>query len=76
MIIVLFVVLILVAAVNLTRRDIAYTGVILWALAGIATNFQSLPVIFFPTWVTFVLVILSLGFAYLMRLRDKGITNA
>jgi hypothetical protein len=51
---------------NFTRRDVAYTAVILWALAGIAVKFAGVPAVAIPTWITFGLVTLSLVLAYIL----------
>jgi len=60
MIIVLAAVVVITALVNLTRRDVAYTLVILWALAGIAVKHSAVPLVVIPTWVSFGLVAVSL----------------
>jgi hypothetical protein len=51
--IVLAVVLVIAALMNFSRRDIAYTAVILWALAGISVKHADVPVVAIPTWITF-----------------------
>lgn len=43
-----------------TRRDTAYTLVILWALGGIAYKFSSVPAVVIPTWITFGLITIGL----------------
>lgn len=63
--IMLAVVLALTAVMNFTRRDLAYTLVILWALVGIAVKFSAIPAVAIPTWITFVLVALSFVAAYI-----------
>ncbi len=63
--IMLAVVLALTAVMNFTRRDLAYTLVILWALAGIALKFSAVPAVAIPTWITFALAALSFVAAYL-----------
>lgn len=67
MILVLAVVVALVALVNLTRRDIAYTAVLLWALAGIGVKFPHQGLVTIAIWVAFGLVALTLPAAYLFR---------
>lgn len=69
MIVVLALVLGIVATVQFTRRDAAYTAVILWALAGIAIKHAGVGLVAGATWVTFALVALSLGVAMLVRRR-------
>jgi hypothetical protein len=56
MIIVLAVVVVIAGLMSVTRRDIAYSLVILWALAGIAVKHASVTLIASATWVTFGLV--------------------
>jgi hypothetical protein len=67
MILILAVVVGLVALVNLSRRDLAYTAVILWALAGIGIKFPQQGIVTAAIWVAFVLVALTLPAAYLVR---------
>ena len=61
--IVLLAVLVISALMNFIRRDIAYTLVILWALAGISIKQAGIPAVVIPTWVTFGLVALTLTIA-------------
>ncbi|RPH60602.1 MAG: hypothetical protein EHM81_05905 [Chloroflexi bacterium] len=61
--IVLTAVLVIAALMNFTRRDIAYTAVILWALAGISVKHAAVPAVALPTWITFGLVALTLAAA-------------
>jgi len=63
--IVLAAVLVIVALMNLTRRDVAYAAVILWALAGIAIKQAAVSAVVVPTWITFALVAVTLGVALL-----------
>lgn len=70
--IVLAVVLVIAVLVNFTRRDLAYTAVILWALAGIAVKFSAVPAVAIPTWITFGLVALSLILAYILPGKSLG----
>lgn len=67
MILILAVVVALVALVNLTRRDLAYTAVLLWALAGIGVKFPHQGLVTIAIWVAFGLVALTLPAAYLFR---------
>lgn len=57
-------VLAIVAVMNFTRRDAAYTTVILWALAGIAYKFAGIPAVLVPTLITFALVAVTFGAAF------------
>jgi hypothetical protein len=67
MILILAVVVGLAALVNLSRRDVAYTAVLLWALAGIGVKFPQQGIVTAAIWVAFVLVALTLPAAYLLR---------
>jgi hypothetical protein len=58
--IVLAAVLVITGLVIFTRRDVAYTLVILWALAGIALKFPGIPLVAVPVWITFGLVAVTL----------------
>jgi len=60
MAIVLAAVLVIAVLMNFTRRDAAYSAVILWALAGISIKHSTVPAVAIPTWVTFGLVALTL----------------
>jgi hypothetical protein len=71
--IVLAAVLAIAALMNFTRRDVAYTLVILWALAGIAVKHAAVAAVVIPTWITFGLVALTLAAAmFLHRSRKLG----
>ena len=70
--VVLAAVLVIAALVNFTRRDVAYTAVILWALAGIAVKFAGVAAVAIPTWITFGLVALTLAAAWLYRRPAAG----
>jgi hypothetical protein len=52
---------------NFTRRDAAYTLVILWALAGISVKHAAVAAVAIPTWITFGLVALTLAAAFFLR---------
>jgi hypothetical protein len=67
--IVLAAVFIIAGIMNFTRRDVAYTAVILWALAGIAVKFENISAVAIPTWITFVLVAVTLFVAFLLPRR-------
>jgi hypothetical protein len=62
-------VLAITTLMNFTRRDVAYTLVILWALAGISVKHSSVPAVAIPTWITFGLVATTLvtGFIWHQR---------
>jgi hypothetical protein len=64
--IILGAVFVIAGLMNFTRRDVAYTGVILWALAGIAVKFAGVPAVAIPTWITFILVAITLGVSFLL----------
>jgi len=69
--IVLVAVLAIASAMNFTRRDIAYTLVILWALVGIGVKHASVSAVAIPTWITFGLVAATLVLAFLIRQSEK-----
>jgi len=73
MVIVLAAVLVIAELVIFTRRDIAYTLVILWALAGIAIKFAAVPAVAIPTWITFGLVTLTLLLALAQNKTRKSL---
>ena len=64
--IMLAVVLVISALMSFTRRDVGYTLVILWALAGISLKHAAVPAVAIPTWITFGLVIVSLIVAFFL----------
>jgi len=51
---------------NFSRRDPAYTLVLLWALAGIAIKHAAVAAVVLPTWFTFAVVALTLPAAYII----------
>ncbi|OGO60886.1 MAG: hypothetical protein A2032_07465 [Chloroflexi bacterium RBG_19FT_COMBO_49_13] len=53
-------VLVITTLMNFSRRDVAFTAVILWALVGISIKHASIPAVAIPTWITFGLVALTL----------------
>ena len=65
MVIILGAVLAIAFLMNFTRRDIAFTAVILWALVGIAIKFPSSGIVTSAVWVTLTLIGLSLPAAFL-----------
>jgi hypothetical protein len=67
MMIVLLAVLVIATLMNFTRRDIAYTLVILWALAGISIKHAAIAEVAIPTWITFGLVASTLAAAYILH---------
>ena len=67
MIIMLAVVLVLTGLMIFTRRDVAYSLVILWALVGIALKHAAVSAVAIPTWITFALVALTLMAALITR---------
>jgi hypothetical protein len=72
MYIVLTAVLVIAGLVIYNRRDIAYTLVILWALAGIAIKFAAVPAVAIPTWIIFGLVALFLLVVLIQRKPGKA----
>jgi hypothetical protein len=74
--IILVAVLVIAVLMNITRRDVAYAAVILWALAGIAVKFAGVTAVAIPTWITFGLVALTLAGAGLYRRPAPGLGRA
>lgn len=66
MVIILAAVLVIAALMNFTRRDVAYTLVILWALAGISVKHAGVNAVTTPTWITFALVAVTLAAAFFL----------
>ncbi len=71
MVIILAAVLVISALMSFTRRDVAYTLVILWALAGIGLKHAAVAAVATPTWITFGLVALALVMAYVFKRKPK-----
>jgi hypothetical protein len=69
--IVLAAVLVIAVLMNFTRRDIAFTAVILWALAGISIKHADVPAVAIPTWITFALVALTLVLSFTLPRRPS-----
>ena len=65
MMIILAVVLVIAALVSLTRRDLAYNLVILWALAGIAIKHSAVALVANASWVAAALVAAALALVLL-----------
>jgi hypothetical protein len=65
--VVLLAVLVIATLMSWTRRDIAYTLVILWALIGIAYKFSTKPFIWIETLIIALLVALGLVYSLLRR---------
>ena len=67
MVIILAAVLVISVMMSFTRRDVAYTLVILWALAGIGLKHATVAAVATPTWITFGLVALGLLMAFVVK---------
>lgn len=65
-------VLAITLAMIFTRRDIAYTLVILWALAGIAVKNAAVQAVATPAWVTFGVILIGLAQKFLKRRRNPA----
>ena len=74
--IVLVAVLVIAVLMNFTRRDVAYTAVILWALAGISVKHAGVPEVAIATWITFALVGLTLVLAFFVRKPARQLESA
>jgi hypothetical protein len=69
--IVLAAVLVIAVLMNITRHDVAYAAVILWALAGIAVKHAAVTAVAIPTWITFGLVALTLIATFFLCSEEK-----
>ncbi len=72
MAIILGVVVLIGGLMSFRRRDIAYTLVLLWALAGIAAKFPAAGLVTTATWIAFILVALALPAAFLYKRKLAG----
>ncbi len=75
MTIVLAVVLAITVTMNITRKDIAYSLVILWALLGITIKQAGVQAVVIPTWITFGLVGAALILALLLPKKPISFGN-
>lgn len=74
MVVMLIVAMCIAGTVSLTRKDVAYTLVILWAFVGIAVKHAATPVVANTTWM--VTGILALTLVIGVILQRRGITTA
>ncbi len=65
--IILGAVLVIAVLMNFTRRDVGYTLVILWAVAGIALKHAATAGVATPAWIVFALVAITLVLAFLVK---------
>lgn len=54
------------ALMSFTRRDLAFSLVILWALAGISVKHAAVPAVVVPTWIAFGLVLVMAAGAFFL----------
>jgi benzodiazapine receptor len=66
-VIMLFAGLVIATAMSLTRGDVAYSLVLIWAYAGIAVKHQDTPVVAITAWVTAALIGLMLVIGVLLK---------
>ena len=71
-VIMLAVATVLAVAMSLTRRDIAYVLVIVWAFVGIAVKQAATPLVAGSAWVLAVVALLALGIGVLRQQRGRG----
>jgi len=65
------------AVMSLTRADIAYSLVLIWAYAGIALEHASTPIVANAAWVGAVVILAILIVAVINKYRRKeALTNA
>jgi hypothetical protein len=67
MLVILFAVVVISGLMSVSRRDIAYTAVILWALAGIGVKFPQQGIVTIGIWVAFGLVAVELAGSLLVK---------
>lgn len=65
--IILAAVLVIAMIMNFTRRDVGYTLVILWAVAGIALKHTSTTGVATPAWIVFALAAITLLAAFFIK---------
>ena len=75
MVIILGAVVLIASLMNFLRKDIAYTLVILWALAGIAAKFPSEGTVTVAVWTAFGLVAVTLAAALFLKGPRKPLLN-
>jgi len=72
MVIILGAVVVIGGLMNFRRRDVAYTAVLLWALAGIGAKFPAEGMVTVATWTTFALVAATWVMGHLLRRTRAG----
>jgi hypothetical protein len=76
-VIMLFAGLVIATAMSLTRGDVAYSLVLIWAYVGIAVKHGDTPVVAVTAWVTAALIGLMLVIGVLLkRQRQRAFTTA
>jgi benzodiazapine receptor len=63
---------VIASAVSLTRGDVAYMLVIVWAFAGIAVKHQATPMVAWGAWIATGLVAVMLVVGYLLKRQRKN----
>lgn len=71
--IMLFAASVIASAVSLTRGDVAYMLVIVWAFAGIAVKHQATPMVAWGAWISAALVAIVLVLGYLSKQRRENV---
>jgi benzodiazapine receptor len=71
-VIMLAVATVLAVAMSLTRRDVAYVLVIVWAFVGIAVKQAATPLVSWAAWILAVAALLALGLGVLRRASVPG----
>ena len=75
-VIMLAVAVVLAWLMAITRRDVAYLLVLVWAFIGIATKHAGTPVVSSAAWIATVLVAAAVVWSIVMKLRRAGPTTA
>jgi hypothetical protein len=74
-VIMLVVATVLAVAMSLTRRDVAYVLVIVWAFVGIAVKQAAIPLVSWAAWILAAVALLTLGLGVLRRTSAPGASH-
>jgi hypothetical protein len=76
MVVMLVAVLIIVGLMSITRRDLVYGAVILWALAGIGVKHRGADIVAPATWTTFVLAALLIAGGWIVPVIGRDASSS
>ena len=71
MVIILAVVTVIAWLMSLTRKEVAYLSVILWALAGIGVKFPQNGIVTISVWAVFGLVAIAWFWALIQQIKNR-----